>query len=181
MQHLAAAVPLLCVVSTSASASPACPEHYTSTDTFSAEGSSWVACEDLSKPGGSIVLVPDGSAKSVFLPKTSVTRASPALAPAVRNLRRETDRWRDNGGPFGVGIAPALLRRCSVVLSAPRGVQRHTRRCTHGGCAARTARSNDAEPYCAVACMLFAVSPRPHTSRVGGSPRVSIPPSVPSA
>ena len=52
------------------SAAAACPAGTTVVEaSFSAEGKSWTACEDLSVPGGSIVLVPaDG--EPVWLPKT---------------------------------------------------------------------------------------------------------------
>ena len=50
-----------------------CPAGTTQVDTFSAEGKSWLACEDLSLPGGTLALVPtddEDGAETVYLPKT---------------------------------------------------------------------------------------------------------------
>ena len=48
-----------------------CPAGFTVVeDSFSAEGKSWTACEDLKHPGGDIQLVPDSGGDIVRLPKT---------------------------------------------------------------------------------------------------------------
>jgi hypothetical protein len=53
-----------------------CPNGMVAVESFSAEDRQWTACEDLSSPGGGLVLVPnmangnDGSSSSVWLSKT---------------------------------------------------------------------------------------------------------------
>jgi hypothetical protein len=54
-------------------AAAACPASTTQVDTFSVEGKSWLACEDLAVPGGTLALVPtddEDGAETVYLPKT---------------------------------------------------------------------------------------------------------------
>ena len=46
-----------------------CPAGTTAVDTFSAEGTQWAACEDLSTPGGGLTLVPE-SGPAIHLPKS---------------------------------------------------------------------------------------------------------------
>ena len=45
-------------VATAAPRAAQCPDQFTLVDAFAAEGKRWIACEDLTKPGGPIVLVP---------------------------------------------------------------------------------------------------------------------------
>ena len=60
----------LMVLGHSVAAPAPCLPGLTQVDSFSAEGKDWTACEDLSVPGGVLVLAPwDGSAP-VWLPKT---------------------------------------------------------------------------------------------------------------
>ena len=63
-----ALVLVLALVAT-ARAGPSCPDGTTRLDAFSAEGKLWVACEDLSQPGGGIALVPD-SGDMLWVPKS---------------------------------------------------------------------------------------------------------------
>eukprot|EP01043_Picozoa_sp_COSAG02_P001565 COSAG02_NODE_33_length_50286_cov_83.550760_32_plen_93_part_00 len=60
---------LVLVLAATASAGPSCPDGTTRLDAFSAEGKVWVACEDLSQPGGGIALVPD-SGDMLWVPKS---------------------------------------------------------------------------------------------------------------
>ena len=60
---------LLLVAALAPAGAMRCPDTATQVDTFSAEGTVWTACEDLSTQGGAIVLVPR-SGEAIWLPKT---------------------------------------------------------------------------------------------------------------
>lgn len=58
MQALTAVIALhVAAVSAGSRAVAQCPERFSLVDTFAAEGKWWLACEDLTQPGGSIVLL----------------------------------------------------------------------------------------------------------------------------
>ena len=51
-----------CLAVAAEAAGGSCPDGYTVVEaSFDAEGTSWTACEDLSHPGGEILLVPAAS------------------------------------------------------------------------------------------------------------------------
>jgi len=56
---------LLTAASASAVAAAACPGTMSEADTFSVNGTLYTACEDFSKPGGAIALVPVDAALKV--------------------------------------------------------------------------------------------------------------------
>ena len=62
---------VLAMVVPALTAAAGCPTGTTTLEpSFSAEGASWAACEDLKTPGGGIVLVPEGGGEAVWMPKT---------------------------------------------------------------------------------------------------------------
>jgi hypothetical protein len=106
---------LLGLVGGARSNGASCPEGATLLDHFEADGKSWLACEDLTQPGGGIALVPSdggggGGGGGVWVPKTFEPFAPAPDSEYYLGLGKETvlgAKWDMLGQHILKGCAPS--------------------------------------------------------------------------